>query len=331
MSFADLLKAYSKACRIEFAPALGACMFILFFLGARSFNDIFQIHVLEAFFVVILQFFSAFLINALTDIDTDSKYKTFISDSVHLLGEKTIKILVILQISIALLLTLHLSILFNNLWLFPWVVAGTFFSLGYSVKPFHFKIRGVFHASLMFAVFSMIVLLYYVIGGVPTLPVFFVILSFIILHYGITLVDQTQDYIEDKESDLLTPSVRYGVTRTLRIAFFLSMIGLTFGFFGFYFLFLDLSTLINFGYFLSFQFVFFIVAVILVLAYYMPLKGTWDLVKISLYDETIEQKMLMIKNRLNHPIWQFSGVLGVIIISVIFFLLKIFGIEGFVF
>jgi len=40
---------------------------------------------------------------------------------------------------------------------------------------------------------------------------------------------------------------------------------------------------------------------------------------------------LMIKNRLNHPIWQFSGVLGVIIISVIFFLLKIFGIDGFVF
>jgi len=285
-------------------------------------DDLLQLHVLEAFAIVILQFLSAFLINAVTDLDTDSRYKTFISDSVHLIGEKTIKRLFIIKITIALILTLHLSIIFNNYWLFLWVLSGTFFSMGYSLKPFHFKIRGIFHATLMIAVFTMIILLYFVIAGIPTLPILLIILSFITLHYGITLVDQTQDHIEDKESDLLTPSVRYGVTRTLQGALLLSIIGLGLSFFGFYMLFSELSTLITFGYLLSLNIIFTFVTIILVMAYYMPLKGTWDLIKISLVDETIEQKMMMIKKRLNHPFWQLSGVIGVILISIIFFYIK---------
>jgi 4-hydroxybenzoate polyprenyltransferase len=319
---ANFLRAYTKACRIEFVPALGACMFILFFLGANSLNDLFQLHVIEAFAIVVLQFLSAFLINAVTDIDTDSKYKTFISDSVHLLGEKTIKKIVIIKIVIALILTLHLSYLFNTYWLFLWVLVGTFFSIGYSIKPFRFKIRGVFHATLMIAVFTMIILLYFVIAGMPTIPIMLIILSFITLHYGITLVDQTQDHLEDKESDLYTPSVRYGVTKTLQGALLLSIIGLALSFSGFYLLFNELSTLITFSFLLSLNIIFTIVTVILVMAYYIPLKGTWDLIKISLIDETIEEKMMMIKKRLNHPVWQLSGVVGVILISIIFFYIK---------
>lgn len=323
MRFIDLLRAYARVCRMEYIPAVAPCMLVPFFLGATSIQDIIGVHVIEALVIVMFLFFSGFLINALADIEVDSKYKTFVSDSVRILGEKTIKTLIVVHVSIAFLLTLHLCYLFNNYWLFLWVLAGTFFGLGYSVKPFHFKVRGVFHATLMFAVFVLIILLYYVVAGIPPTSVLLVILSFVTLHYGITLVDQTQDYLEDKESGLLTPSVRWGVTRTLTTALVLSLVGLALGFIGFYILFNDLPSLVVFGYSLSFELLFIITVIILLLAYYTPLKGMRDLIKISLNNETIEQKMILIKNRLNHARWQFSGVTGVTIVSTLFFAWKI--------
>ena len=323
MRFIDLLRAYARVCRMAYIPAEGPCIFAIFFLGATSIQDLIGLHVIEAIVIFMLLFFSGCLINGIADIEVDSKYKTFISDSVRILGEKTIKTLIIVHVSIAFLLTLHLCYLFNNYWLFLWVLAGTFFGLGYSVKPFHFKVRGVFHVTLMFAVFVLIILLYYVVAGMPTTPVLLVILSFITLHYGITLVDQTQDYLEDKESGLLTPSVRWGVTRTLTTALVLSLVGLALGFIGFYILFNDLPSLVVFGYSLSFELLFIITVITLLLAYYTPLKGMRDLIKISLNNEIIEQKMILIKNRFNHPRWQISGVMGVTIVSALFFAWKI--------
>ena len=44
----------------------------------------------------------------------------------------------------------------------------------------------------------MVSLVYYVIGGTPSMPVLFVFLRFLIVHHGIELVNQAHDYLEDK-------------------------------------------------------------------------------------------------------------------------------------
>jgi hypothetical protein len=168
------------------------------------------------------------------------------------------------------------------------------------------------------------IFLYYVIGGIPTLSSFLVILFFIILHYGIALVNQTQDFLEDKESGLLTPSVRWGVTQTLTASLVLSIIGLFLGFFGFFILFNDLVALELLGYTFSFEILYTITVITLIAAYYTPLKGIWDLIMISSNKDTIEEIMERIKTRLNYPRWQASGIFGLSIISVIIFSIKIF-------
>jgi 4-hydroxybenzoate polyprenyltransferase len=222
-------------------------------------------------------------------------------------------------------LTVHICVLLNDFWLFLWVIAGTFFGLAYSVKPFHFKVRGVFHVTLAFgAGLAPMIFLYYIIGGIPTTSAFLVILFFIILHYGIALVNQTQDYLEDKESGLLTPAVRWGVTQTLTASLIISLIGLFLGFIGFYILFNDLPSLTILSYTLSFELLYTITVITLIISYYTPVKGIWDLIMISSGRETIEQKMNMIKNRLNYPRWQASGIFGLMVISIIFFSIKIF-------
>lgn len=325
MKFKDFMKAYAKISRVEYAPAEAPGMLIPLLLASSSIYDLVGIHIIEAIIVFILLFFSGFLINAIADVKVDSKYKTFVSDSVEFLGEKVVKMLIFFQVTIALLLTIHLCYLLNNYWLFLWVIAGTFFGLAYSVKPFHFKVRGVFHATLAFgAGFAPMVFLYYVIGGLPTISSILVILFFIILHYGIALVNQTQDFLEDKQMGLMTPAVRWGVTQTLTASLIISIIGLFLGFFGFFILFNDLASLELFGIYFSFEFLYAITIITLILAYLTPIKGTWDLIMISSGGETIEEKMNKIKKRLNYPKWQATGIFGLTIVSAIIFTIKIF-------
>ena len=325
MTFKEMLKAYAKVSRMEYAPAEAPGMLIPFLLGASSITDMIGIHIIEGIAVFILLFFSGFLINALADINVDSKYKTFVSESVHILGAKRIKYLIIGQVTLGLLLTVHICYLINNYWLFLWVITGTFFGLAYSIKPFHFKVRGVLHATLAFgAGLSPMIFLYYIIAGVPPTSSFLVILLFIILHYGIALVNQTQDYLEDKSSGLLTPAVRWGVTQTLTASLVISLFGLFLGGIGFYILFNDLPTLTLLGYTLSFELLYLITILTLICAYYTPIKGIWDLIMISSGRETIEERMMRIKTRLNYPRWQASGILGITIVSAVIFTIKAF-------
>jgi 4-hydroxybenzoate polyprenyltransferase len=221
-----------------------------------------------------------------------------------------------------MLITLHICYLLNNYWIFLWVMIGTFFGLGYSLKPFHFKVRGPLHATLaLSALFTPFVFLYYVIAGMPPAPTIIIILALATIHYGFALVNQSQDYIEDKASNLRTPAVRWGLTRTLRIAFTLAFLGLCIYFIGLYLLFSLIPGFSLFGYTLSLELVFALVTVSLALGYFVPMRGLRDLIKISLSTQEIEQKMTLINKRLNYPRWQFCGLLGSMIVALLYFVL----------
>jgi len=308
---------------MEYIPLHAPGVFVPLFIAATSLQDLLSLHVVEALVISTLIFYSGFIINALADVETDKKYKSYISDAVGVLGEKTLIKLIIIHVSLALLLTLHLSIVYNNYWLIFWVSIATFFGLAYSVKPFHFKVRGPLQLSLMIFFIIMTSFIYYVISGTPSMPVLFVFLSFIIAAHGIELVNQVQDHLDDKEAGLKSPSVRWGVTTTLIASLFITLIGIVIGFVGFYFLFSDLPNLIIFGSVVSFELLFATTVIILLLTYYLPLKGIWKFIKISLLEKTLEHKIMLIKKQLNYPIWQLTGVLGVTFIATLFFIWKI--------
>ncbi|KAA0002320.1 MAG: hypothetical protein FE048_04085, partial [Thermoplasmata archaeon] len=116
---------------MEYVPGEAPGMFIPLFLGASSFNDILGLHVIEALLIFTLLYWSGFLVNALSDVEVDSKYKTFVSESVHILGEKTLKNLIIAHVAIAFLVLIHLCYLLNDYWIFIWVLVATFFGLAY--------------------------------------------------------------------------------------------------------------------------------------------------------------------------------------------------------
>ena len=323
MQVINLLKAYSRVCRMEYIPLQAPGVFVPLFFAATSLQDLLSLHVVEAFIIFTLIFFSGFIINALADVETDKKYKSYISDAVGVLGEKTMVKLIIIHVGLALLLTLHLSVVYNDYWLIFWVSIATFFGLAYSVKPFHFKVRGILQFSLMIWSIIMVSFIYYVIGGTPSMPILFVFLSFLIATHGIELVNQVQDYLDDKEAGVKSPAVRWGVTKTLIASLIITIIGIVLGLVGFYILFSDLPNLVIFGSVVSFELLFATTVIILFLTYYLPLKGTLKFIKISLQGKTLEHKIMLIKKQLNYPIWQLTGILGVTFISTLFFIWKI--------
>ena len=307
---------------MEYIPLEAPGVLVPLFLGASSARALWSIHVVEAMAVFLLTFCSGFMANSLADVDVDSRYKTFVSDSVRFLGKRTVVGLIVAHIALALLITLHLSVAFDNYWLLFWVPLGIFFALAYSLKPFHFKVRGPLQ--ILQNVFSLIMvsLLYYVVGGIPTAPVFLVFLGLLVAHYGIELVNQARDFLDDRESGLNTPAVRYGIRATLVASLVVTLAGLVSATAGFYVLFSELPDLAVAGVTLTFRALFAASVVILASAYYRPLHGIRGFIRISLQDSSDEHKILLIKEQLNYPMWQLSGILGVVLVATLLFAWK---------
>ena len=97
----NLLKAYTRVCRMEYIPLQAPGVFVPLFIAATSLQDLLSLHIVEALVIFTLIFFSGFIINALSDVEVDSKYKTYVSEAVNTLGKKTLMILIVIHVALA--------------------------------------------------------------------------------------------------------------------------------------------------------------------------------------------------------------------------------------
>lgn len=324
MTVTQALKAYANVCRMEYIQLEGPGVVVPLFLAATSVGGLLTIQVAEALTVFMLMFFSGFMANSLTDVEVDSRFKTYISDAVRALGEKTLIVLIVVHVSLGMLLTLHLSVAFGNYWLLLWVALAAFFGLAYSLPPFQFKVRGPMYFSLQIGSFIMLSLVYYAIGGrYPPVPVVFIFVSFLVVHVGIELVNQAQDYVDDKECGLRTPAVRWGVTPTLIAAFVVTFVGLTLGAVGFYIFYRTLPDIEILGVTLGFRALYVFTVVAFVAGYSPPLIGTWRFIKMSRQESSPQRTVARIKKELNYARWQVTGVVSVTVATTVYFIWKL--------
>lgn len=329
MNIFKIVRAYIGVARLEYLPAEAPGLVIPLLLGAAAFTDLLRLEVFEGVAAFSLLFISGFLVNSLTDIEVDMKYKTHVSSSVAVFGKKGLAILLVGHLLAALLLSIHIAFLINDWMVVLLVLVGIFFGIGYSLKPFHFKVRGPGHvvALALSAFFIPGTFLYYCIAGMPDLAVFIILFGFSILHYGIALANQSGDYYEDGDAGLKTPAVRWGLGNTLLFGIALNVIGISIMISGIFVKLLLLDTTVP----LMMLFAVIVVPAILMIGYYTPIKGMMDLYKISkiepseLGDEPEYQRSCLIKKRMNYPKWQASGVystflvvIGVFLIAVLF-------------
>ncbi|MCK4718207.1 MAG: UbiA family prenyltransferase, partial [Thermoplasmata archaeon] len=323
MRFADMFRHYSRVARLEYLPAEAPALFAPLLLGIMVAGELHMLRAAEGVLVFSLLFFAGFIINALTDQEVDQKCKTYVADSSRSIGKKGLAALVIFQCSLAMLITVHLALEMAVWWLVPLVGLGIFLGIGYSVPPLHFKVRGIGHAIALSlsAFFIPFFFLFFVVAGTVNPWILLLLIGVSITHYGLALTNQSGDYMEDKDTGLATPAVRWGLRPTLKIAAVLMIIGIPFTTVALAHIARGVTSLgtpifaDGFLGLLALEGWHVITALVLsslVLGYSVSLRGINDLLGLVGDEEPSYGMMDGVKNRMNYPFWQASSVWGAV-------------------
>ncbi|MCD6384059.1 MAG: UbiA family prenyltransferase [Thermoplasmata archaeon] len=310
----EKIEAYKKAARLEYSIAEFPGVIIPVFIALTLVRSVDPLRAVEAISAFLLLYLSGFLVNSLSDLKVDEKYKRYVAEGVRSLGRRNLIVLLVIHLALALLLTVHLSILLKSYIPLILYAIGVFFGIGYSVEPLHFKVKGILHPIALgtSAFFIPFLFLTYTISGMMPPLLLPLGVGFTLLHYGIALTNQAQDLIEDRDTGVLSPAVRWGLGRTLKSALLLFSIGFLILLFGLFFFIKELA--IDPGAEIA---LFLLSALIVVLGYLVPLRGMGDLYRISMKSLSLEEKIAKVKKRLSYPRWQASGLYSLLFTLVI--------------
>ena len=313
------LKAYLQVCRFEYLPGEAVALLVPFFLAAGSVWRMLSLPVIEAYTIFILLYLTGFTTNALADREIDSKYATFkskIPNAVEIIGVNRLKVIILLHVLVAVGLAIHLSIIISDLLPIILVAIGILLGLGYSLKPFHFKVRGVWHgiALATAAFFIPFFFLIYIVGGGISPQMIVFIVGFTFVHYGMEFGNQAIDYLEDKEEGVRTPPVRWGLSYSLAVAMWCAIVGMLIEAPSLYYIVLARTS----SWILSPTITYLVLQSVLIAGYIIPLHGL-----LKMYRSTKKlgehRCMPVLHKTCKYARWQLSGISGLMVVSLILF------------
>lgn len=325
MGLGSLIGAYLRTSRSEYLLAEIPGLLTVFFIGASSLDRLLAPLLWEGVAAFILLYFMGFIINAYSDQEIDRKYTIFknrIPDAVELIGRRNIRLLIVGQIAAAAAISAHISYAMGSPVPLALVALGTFFGVGYSLPPLHFKVRGWLHAvSLIISAFLVpaCFLLFIVAGTVAPAP-FVIIIGFSLLHYGIAFANQAIDYLEDRAGGVLSPPVRWGMGRSLVVAMAFTAVGGALCFGGLH-LFLLQGGASVLG--LTGAPLLLLLVPVILAGYYLPVAGLYRMYRATL-TRPIEEAVRYMKEICRYNRWQASGITGLMFATAILF----FGAMG---
>ena len=322
MTGMDVVRAYLRTSRGEYLIAEIPALLTLFFLGASSPYRLLAPVVLEGLAVFILLFFFGFIINAYADQEIDGSYTIFknrIPEAVRFIGQRNMKLIMMVQVAAAFILTAHISYQMGSWVPVVLVAIGTFLGAGYSMPPLHFKVRGWMHpVSLSISVFFIpaAFVLFTIAGQLSPAAIIF-LTGVSILHYGIEFANQAIDYLEDRAGGVLSPPVRWGMRGSLKVALAAISAGMVLELAGLYLMMLDRaggSGIIGLA-----PAVFFILTLPIILAgYFLPASGLWKMYRASI-TRPLEEAVGYMKGICHYNQWQASGIMGLMVVGGIMF------------
>ncbi len=298
---------------------------VVLMLGVTELSLLVGLRTVEAFVAFFSFFFAGFLINTLTDYDIDKTYGTFKSNmplAVDAIGKKNLMRLVVFQIVLAIMLSLHISLWIGSYVPLAIMLMGAFTGLGYSLKPFKFKERGVLSAlSLSFCGFFLPpTFLVYSVRGSISFPVLVLFTGFAIAHYGLEFGNQAIDYQEDVKHRILTPPVRWGLTRSLKIGLWTLASGVVLELVGLYMMFMEKGGSINPSLLLP---LYVLGGFFIIIGYRGSMANYKSMItateRLPLAPATEELRKLC-----KYSKWQIAGILGVLLAVTVFFLAPFF-------
>jgi alpha-ketoglutarate-dependent taurine dioxygenase/4-hydroxybenzoate polyprenyltransferase len=225
-TFLSLLRSALRIRRPEFMVAEIPILLLPALLVATPralFSSIFA----ETFVLFFLLFHFGDMVNCLADRDLDAVYKTHLSEAIHTLGVRNVKLQIGLTAAAAFGLALHLAVVTGHADVIGLVAFGLFLGGAYSLTPLRLKARGLLQTLALWAVIFVgpMLLVTRTMSALPPPPVMFAFAaSYAAMQQGIIVVNTAEDFSEDVAANIRTTAVALGIDRALRLA--IAMVGL---------------------------------------------------------------------------------------------------------
>jgi 4-hydroxybenzoate polyprenyltransferase len=155
-------------------------------------------------------------VNCIADYELDRTYKSRLPRSIDILkGPRTIWLMITVETMAASAIVVYLAISESRVGLLVLWVVGLFLVAAYSLEPLRFKRRGILNLVTLSLILFFLPALYIYYALAPHMEILplLALLGFSTQMIGLLLVNQIEDYHEDKEMSVLTSTVRWGLKK----------------------------------------------------------------------------------------------------------------------
>ena len=160
-------------------------------------------------------------VNCIADYELDKTYKSRLPRSIDILkGPRTIWLMITVETVAASAIVMYLAKSESRLGLVVLWVVGLFLVGAYSLEPIRFKRRGLLNLVTLALIlyFLPALYIYYAMALQMKILPLLALLGFSTQMIGLLLVNQIEDYHEDKEMNVLTSSVRWGLKKASMVS-----------------------------------------------------------------------------------------------------------------
>ena len=155
-------------------------------------------------------------VNCLADYELDKIYKSRLPRSIDILkGPRTIWSMITLETVVASAIVVYLAESESRVELVVLWVVGLFLIAAYSLEPLRFKRRGFLNLVTLSLILYFLPSLYIYYAMAPETKILplLALLGFSAQMIGLLLINQIEDYHEDKQMNVLTSTVRWGLKK----------------------------------------------------------------------------------------------------------------------
>jgi 4-hydroxybenzoate polyprenyltransferase len=152
-------------------------------------------------------------VNCIADYELDKRYKSRLPQAIDILkGPRTIWSMIAVESVVASAIVVYLAITESRIGLVVLWVVGLFLVGAYSLEPLRFKRRGFLNLVTLSLILYFLPALYIYYAMAPHMKILplIALLGFSTQMIGLLLVNQIEDYHEDKQMNVLTSTVRWG-------------------------------------------------------------------------------------------------------------------------
>ena len=166
-------------------------------------------------------------VNCIADYELDKHYKSRLPRSIDILnGPRTIWVIIAVESVVASATVVYLAITESRIGLVVLWVVGLFLIGAYSLEPLRFKRRGFLNLVTLSLILYFLPALYIYYAMAPQMKILplLALLGFSTQMIGLLLINQIEDYHEDKEMNVLTSTVRWGLKKASLVALLFTVV-----------------------------------------------------------------------------------------------------------